>query len=399
MTISDVKSHLTGMLHAGSSLEKVRNLYYALERAATNVNANIKPVDSERETSLTSLVYDDVYNYPLPSDFGTFIDLIPQGNRSSHDAGRRQFSQPFDLQKALKNKTLSIEGREGTKILRTNWRGQSPIQVDGMNVTTGWSVVASASGLRLQEIRKIAGSGSIEVDISATGDGIQKTTLDTINLTDEDEIADHFVWVYLSNSTAVSRLTSITAIWGNDLTTAYWTGVAQTAQADGTAFKVGWNLIKWPWSTATETGTVAPATIDSIKYTFTVTAAIANVAIDEPVFVVGRAFDFKYYSAYGFKNSAGTYIIRPTIDSDDVIYSGTALECFLEECRKECAAQIEGEDSTFDISFAEKRLYGNPNSPDPISRVGLYAKYRSEYPSNAVKATRNWANPRNPNLK
>lgn len=398
MTIQSVKSHLTGMLHGGT-LNKVRNIEYALERAANNVLANIKPVDSEREAALTSLIYDDIYNYALPSDFGVIIDLRPQEPRDTLDSASRRYAEPFDLRKSLATKTISIEGREGTKFIRVNWRTRAPLLADGMNATTGWSAVGTASGIRLNTLFKISGNASLEFDLTATGDGIQKTTLGTLDLTDEDEAADVFAWVHLPDATSLARLTSATAIWGNDLTTNFWTGTAQTVQADGSAFKVGWNLIRWTWSTATETGTVAPATIDSAKITFAITAAITNIKVDSILFAVGKNFDIKYYSAYAFKNTSGTYLIRPTSDDDDeVVFSGTALECFLEEARKECAAQIEGEDSSFDIRFANARLYGNSDSPDRIMRVGLYAKYRAEFPSQTKRAVRQWSSVRSGNF-
>lgn len=393
MTITDVKTHLTGMLHGGT-LNKVRNFEYALERAAANLLANIKPVDSEREAALTSLIYDDIYNYALPSDFGWLNDLRPQGERTHLEAASRRFAEPFDLKKALTNKQVSIEGREATKFIRVNWRTHAPIVIDQMNKTTGWSVVGSASGLKAQTLYKVSGNASLEFDLSATGQGIQKTTLSTIDLTDEDEQADVFGWIHLPTSTDVTRLTSSTVRWGNDLTANYWESAAVTKQADDSAFKVGWNLLKWLWSAAAETGTVAPATIDSFRIVFAVTGAITNIKVDALVFAVGRNFDLKYYSVYAFKNTSGTYLIRPTSDSDEVIFSGTALEIFLEEARKECAAQMEGEDSGFDIRFANARLHGNADSPDPISRMGLYAKYRVEFPSQTKRAVRTWANPR-----
>lgn len=398
MTIQDVKSHLTGMLHGGT-LNKVRNIEYALERAANNVLANIKPVDSEREAALTSLIYDDIYNYALPSDFGVIIDLRPQEPRDTLDSASRRYAEPFDLRKSLASKTISIEGREGTKFIRVNWRTRAPELADGMNATTGWSAVGTASGLRKQILYKISGSASLEFDLAATGDGIQKTTLATLDLTDEDEAADIFAWVHIPDATSLARLTSATARWGNDLTTNYWTGAAQTAQADGTAFKVGWNLLRWTWSTATETGTVAPATIDSFRIVFAITAAITNIKVDSIVFAVGKNFDLKYYSSYAFKSTSGTYIIRSTSDSDEVIFSGVALECFLEEARKECAAQIEGDDSGFDIRFANARLYGEAGSSDPMARVGLYAKYRAEFPSQTKRPVRQWSSVRSGNFR
>ena len=389
------------MLHSGT-LSKVRSVEYALERAAANLLANIKPVDSEREAALSSLIYDDIYNYPLPSDFGWIIDLRPQGNRTHLEAASRRFAEPFDLKKALTDKQVSIEGSEGTKFIRVNWRGRSPILIDGADSLTAngtWAVVATASGLRLQTLYKISGNSSVEFDLAATGDGVSFIKTTAIDLTDEDEVADEFWWVHIPTAAALANFNSATGRWGNDLTTAYWDSVAQTAQADGSAFKVGWNLIKFPWSTATETGTVAPATIDSFRIIFNIDAAIANMRVDSALFAVGRNFDLKYYSAYAFKNTAGTYLIRPTSDEDEVIFSGTALEIFLEEARKECAAQMEGEDSGFDIRFANARLYGNADSPDPMMRIGLYGKYRVEFPSQTKRAVRSWTNPRSGNFR
>ena len=103
MTIADIKQHLIGQLHGGS-LNKIRNIEYAFERAATSVLSSIKPVDSERESALSSLIYDDIFNYALPSDFGYIIDLRPQDNRNSVDASSRRYSEPFDLKKAITNK-------------------------------------------------------------------------------------------------------------------------------------------------------------------------------------------------------------------------------------------------------------------------------------------------------
>ena len=164
MTITEVKNHLIGILHGGT-LSKVRNFEYALERAAANVLANIKPVDSERETALTSLIYDDIYNYALPDGFGWIIDLRPQEVRGSLESAARRYAEPFDLKKALVNKTVSIEGREGTKFIRINWRTRAPIVIDQGNSLTAngtWAIVAGATGLRFQTLYKISRNPSLK---------------------------------------------------------------------------------------------------------------------------------------------------------------------------------------------------------------------------------------------
>src|SRR3990167_2634553 len=394
--ISEVKNHLIGLGH-GSTLNKVRNINHAFERASNAMLSHIDPIETIRIATLNSLVYDDVNNYSLPSDYKKIIDLIPQADRKSWDNALRKQPRGFDVKKALENRTISIEASEGTKTIRINWKHRNPILYHSMNSLTSngtWSVFGSATGLKAQTLFKVSGNASIEFDLEASGDGIQNTGASALDLTDEDEVADVFAWVYLP-----SAPTSLTAIWGNDLTANYWTGVAQTTQADGTAFKTGWNLIKWPWSTATETGTVAPATIDSFRITIANGSALTNVRVDNIFFAVGKNFDLKYYSQYPFRNSAGTFIVRPTDDTDSVVYEGTALQIFLMESLKAMAQQIEGEDAVSDMRYASQELNGDFNSPDRIQRIGLYGKYRTEYPTNAKKAVTTWSNPRNPNLR
>ena len=385
MQIVDVKTNLTGMLHGGS-LNKVRNIEMALERAANTMLSKCHPTETVRVAALTQAIHDDFDQYTLPTDYRDIIDLYPQDNRNFLDSGGRRPAERFALQKAMENKTLSVEGSEGSKILRVNWKSRSPKTLHSMNSVTDngtWSAVGTATGIQANSIFKVSGGASIELDVAASGDGIKNSDMTAVDMTDEDEVADIFVWVYFGS---VANLTSVSAIWGNDLTTNYWSAVAQTTQADGTALRVGWNLLKFPWSTATETGTVAPATIDAFQITFTTTGAIANVRVDNIVFSIGRNFDIKYYSKYLFKSSAGSYLSRTTSDDDSVILDNDALQIFLCEALIACAHQMEGADSTFDMNWARIQLNGDPQSPDPVLRKGLYAQYRAMYPSLAKKA-------------
>ena len=372
-SVSQVKESLIGMGHSGT-LNKVRNTEALLERSASIFLQKCKPLETMRLGTLSSVIYDDVYDYALPTDYNSLIDLLPQDDRENWDMAFRRFAGQFDLEKAIKQKTISIEGSEGSKIIRINWRTRQGKVLHTMNSVTAngtWIAVGSAAGIVANTIFKISGSGSIEFDLVDTGDGISNIGMSAVDLTDEDEVADVFVWIYLGTTTG---LTSITGIWGNDITTAYWTSVAQTLQADGTAFKAGWNLIKFPWSTATETGTVAPAAIDSFKITFAATAAKNNIRIDNIVFSIGRNFDIKYYSKFLFKNSAGTYLSRPASDDDNVLVDNDSLPIYLLELLKAMAHQVEGADSTFDLAYAENEL------------KTLYPTFKSEHPDQRKKA-------------
>jgi|SRR3990167_4538896 len=371
--LSQIKENLIGLSHGGT-LNKVRSLEALFERAASMFLQKCKPLETMRFGTLTSLVHDDVYNYSLPTDYNSLIDLLPQDNRTNWDLAFRRFAGQFDLEKAIKQKTISIEGDEGSKIIRINWRTRQGKVLHSMNDVDDngtWIAVGSAAGIVANTIFKVSGSASIEFDLVASGDGISNIGMSAVDLTDEDEVADAFVPVYLGTTTGI---TSITGIWGNDITTAYWTSAAQTLQADGTAFKAGWNLLKFPWSTATETGIVAPATIDSFKLTFAATVAKNNIRVDNIIFSIGRNFDIKYYSKFLFKNSTGTYLSRPDSDEDNVMVDNDSLPLFLLECLKAMAHQVEGVDSNFDLAYAEREL------------AALYPAFKSEHPDQRKKA-------------
>lgn len=385
MTIDEVKANLGALLHGGDA-DDLEDIEMLLERSANTLLSKIDPIETIRTVALASVVYDDVYNYALPSDYKKLIDLFPQDNRSTWDKAYRTSAGVFDLKKAIKYKVVSIEGSEGSKIIRINWRSRQGKILNTMNSVTGngtWSAVASATGIQANTIFKKSGSASIEFDIVASGDGIQNTTMSAVDLTNEDEVADVFVWMYFGTVP-----TSVSSRWGNDLTTNYWSSTAQTTQADDTAFKVGWNLLKFPWSTATETGTVAPATIGSFRVTV-VSSAQNNVRVDNIIFSIGRNFDIKYYSKYLLKNTAGTWLSRTTADTDTVILDNDGIEIYHQE--NLIAAAQQTQNNLADVTLAEKKLNGNAASPDPEERRGMYAKYRAEYPNMSKKSTTSYS--------
>lgn len=389
LTITQVKENLSAMLHGGT-LNRVRNIEALFERAGNNVLSKIDPLETLRTQPLTNTVYTDVYNYSLPADFKTLVDLYPQANRQSLDSAVRQYAERFDLRKGFNRDTVSIEANEGTKVIRINWSGRGNKVLHNMDSVTNngtWDASGGTTGIEADTITKRSGSASIRFDQAASGDGINNDDMSAVDMTDEDETADVFFSVYLKDAADVSAFTSVTVLWGNDLTANYWTGVAQTAQADGTAVQLGWNLFKVPWSTATETGTVDPSAIDSFRLTIAGSSAISDVRVDRIFFSIGRAFDIKYNSKYFIQNSSGTWLARTTSDDDTVVFDTDSMNIFLYECLIEAAQQVEGFDSNFDMDYARKMLNGDPNSPDPMGRRGLYAEYRSEHPTQSKRST------------
>lgn len=371
-SISQIEDHLTGMGHGGT-LNKVRNIEALYERAAARLQAKGKIVESMRLSTLAQAIYDDLQNYTLPSDYNDLIDLIPQDDRQSWDKAFRTFAGKFDLQKGIRNRTMSIEGNNGLKMIRINWKSRASKVLNTMNSYNGngtWAAVGSATGVATDTIFKLSGGGSVVFNHVASGDGIQNTTMTALDLTTENGVSDEIFSVYLS-----ALPTSITPVWGNNLTTKFWTGVAAATQADGTAFKIGWNTIAVSWAAATQTGTVAPATVNSAKLTFQSTGALGKIRVENITFAIGRNFDIKYYSKYLFMTAAGVWESRPQtgIKDDLVVIDNDSLPLFLMECLVDMAQQMEGTDSAFDIKFAEQQM------------MELYPIYKGRFPSQVTK--------------
>lgn len=377
-TVAQIDEHLIGMGHSGT-LNKVRNKEAMYERAAAIFTNRVKTLEMIRLAALSSVVHDDYYDYALPSDFGTLLDVMPQDDRESWDKAYRLPSGQFDLKKAIGDRTISIEGREGAKMARINWRSRKGKLLNNMDSYNGngtWIAVGGTTGIETDTITKFTGAGSVRFDLAATGNGISNIGMSQVDMTAESQEADIFVPLYIPSAAALAALTSVTAIWGNDITTAYWTSTAVTTQADGSALRVGWNILKFSWVTATQTGTVAPATIDSFKLTFVTTGAIANLRVDNIVFSIGRAFDIKYYTKYLFKNAtSGAYQSKPTINSTDdfVLVDNDTLPMFLFELMSAMAHQVEGSDSAFDMEYAAAQL------------KDLYPHYKGQYPNQSKK--------------
>jgi len=383
ITVQELKNNLIGMSHGGT-LNKVRNFYSLCERAANTMLARLDPVETVREQALTQAVHDDLQNYNLPSDYKKIIDLAPQDDRQSRDRAARRYMEPFAAELNLRNKDIAIEAREGVKFIKINWKSNSAKTLHSMNSLTDdgtISVVGSASGLKINELYKLSGNASIEFDLSASGDGISVLNkTNNVDLENWDEMADFIVPVYFGS---VTNFTSLSFLFGNDITTKFWTPTAQTAQSDGTAARIGWNYFLFQWVGATETGTVDPATIDSFKLTIAATGAISNIRVDNILVSLGRFFDLKYYSQYLFRNSAGTWLSQPVSDDDSIILLGTALQIYILECFIACVQQMEGKDMVSDYTWAKNEL------------DDLYRRYRAEHPSEAKKQIGNyWGLPR-----
>ncbi len=385
--ISDVKSDLQRKLH-GTSLAKLSDVNSLLWEAGKEIIARIDPQEMIQIENIENAIYDSVFDYTAPTDLkgNKVIDIRPQVNRVLNDNFTQASKNQFDLLK--KNNTFTIKYDKGVKTLRLSKSLTTPTTVNEMNDITDngtWAVSSSASGLVRDNINFISGGSSLKFDLASAGGSttgiIQNSTMTQVDLSELENEGALFHWIFF---TSASPITNVKLDWGNDSSNFFSRTV--TTPHNGTAFIDGWQLLRFDWKDATETGTVDTTKIDFIRITITydgtATGAAQVVRTDSVTAQLGRIWEIVYYSKFPFRNSAGTFIERPTDDSDEVNLDDDSYNIFLYEAARIAAVEIQGSDSSIDVREYEKALYGDPSKED---RVGLYKMYARSYPSEIKK--------------
>jgi len=387
--ISDTKSDLQRKLH-GTSLAKLSDVNSLLWEAGKEIIARIDPQEMIQIENIENAIYDSVFDYTAPTDLkgNKVIDIRPQVNRELNDNFTQASKNQFDLLKT--DNSFTIKYDNAVKTLRLSKQLTTPTTINEMNDITDngtWAVSSDASGLVKDNLNFISGGSSLKFDLaSAVGSTtgiLQNTTMTPVDLSELENEGALFHWIFFTSATPI---TSVKLDWSDDATFARRWSRTVTTPHNGTAFIDGWQLLRFDWKDATETGTVDETIIDSLKITITyngaATGAAQVVRTDSVTAQLGRIWEIVYYSKFPFRNSGGTFIERPTADTDEVNLDDDSYNIFLYEAARIAAIEIQGTDSRIDVSEYEKALYGDPSKED---RVGLYKQYARSYPSETKK--------------
>ncbi len=356
-SIQTLLNDLSGVTH-GTTANKIPNIFGAINRAARTVLLDVDPKETQRLVSLAQ-TFNSVYDYPIPVDVkgDRLIDLRPQAGRNPSDIFVQGYSLDFDAYKgvSLANKIIT-QWNTGVKTLRIEAPTLvSPVTLTDTGTITGWTATTGAQNITLDTVNSVAGGGAIQFDLaagSATG-SIQISTLSPVDLTGHVNIDTLFAWVYLPSASAV---TSLTLKWGSDLTANYYSLAATTTQ-QGTAFQTGWNLIAWPWTSATKTGSPTATAYDSVQLTVAYNSILqTGVQFCNLTSNTGYIFQLQYYSKYLFRNPStnafqetvvdvatdGNTIVNLDTDSYNLLFNKTAYYV---------AQSLQGADAEYDANF------------------------------------------------
>lgn len=355
-TISQLQDDIQRKIH-GTNLSGINSILDIIGEAGGNVIADVDPLETIRSAQITNGLYDDVYDYAAPADLkgNKILDIRKQINRNPADSFSQRLSQEFDSRK-LEN-TFQVKHVNGTKSLRISKDVKgSAVSLHNMDSLTSngtWAATGDGTNATQDTVNYIQGGASINFDVNASGSAgaISNTTMNSIDLSAHDEKSSIFVRVYIPDTSIV---TNFILRWGNDLTTNYWTRTV-TTNHEGGSFETGWNILRFDWNGATEQGTVAPATIDSIRFTVTYDGtADTDFRVDAIVSALEEIFYVDYYSKFLFKSSAGTYLEIPTDTTDTINLDTDSYQILLYECCYLISQEIQDENTGVDLTFFEK---------------------------------------------
>ena len=355
-TVANLKSELTGALH-GTSLNKVQGLDVLIDRAARKLVDDIDILETQRIVQITNAIYQEVFDYPLPADVkgDRIIDIRPQVNREQTDKFFQQYQEAFDLNKknVFDRGTFTIQFRDGIKSIRISKQVNNPIKVNEADSITNngtWAVGDDASNLRVDNLVFVSGSGSLRFDTTGAGTTafLENSTMEAQDLTRDEDQGALFCFVYIPDP---ARVTNWNLRWGSS-TTDFW-DVTVTSAFDATAFQVGWNLLRFDWDGATETGTPDASVVDYLRITLTYDGtADTDYRVDAFTSNLGKIFDILYYSKFLFRDaSTAVFQERVTADSNIINLDTEAYNLLFNLVALYAAQQIQGNDSSFDVSF------------------------------------------------
>lgn len=384
ITQAEYQAIINGMVH--QKFSQCASPQVIMNRAVRYVVGDLDLRSSKRSSQLSPNLFQNVYEYAAPTDLKgeKIIDLRKQVNRSPYEKWALVDDSEFDRKKDFYK--IAVRDENFIKILRINGLPNSKTKTihncDSLTSNGTWAVVGGtdSSNLTIDSDNYINGNGALNFDMAkgATTGAIELTGADQVDLTDYDEKGSIFIWVFIPDYSDAEgdTVTNFILRWGNDSSN-YWSKTV-TVSNEGNTFKDGWNLLRFDWSTASETGTVDPTAIDYLHLTITKSTSLeadTDWRVDDIVCALGNIYETVYYSKYGWQNSSYSYIEESTTTTDLLLGDTDEIEGLAFKGAEYAAQELKEWDEV-------KYFKGEYES--------WKKGYEAKYPSEALKKTRNY---------
>ena len=392
-TQADFYEIVDGMVH--QKFAQTNDRQVLSNRAVRYVLGDVDLRTAQRSAALSPNMFTNIFDYGAPSDLKgeKIIDIRKQVSRPSYEKWLLVDEVDFDRRKNLSNYRIAVRYENFATLLRIDGLPNSAYQnIHDCNSITAdgtWAASADASNLTIDTVNYITGGGSLNFDMAAgaaTG-VLELTGMTAIDLTDYDEKGSIFAWVYIPDysDAQADTVTNFILRFGYDSSN-YWSRTVTTDNA-GNTFHDGWNLLRFDWNGATETGTVAPATIDYLRLTVTKSTSLAadtDWRVDSIVIQMGEIYDTVYYSKYGWQTTAGVYIEESSATTDLLIADTDEVEGIAFKAAEFASQELKekAEAGYFKGEYEQWKR-----------------KYKSMNPSKALKIRRQYGSFKSPNSK
>lgn len=380
--ITKLQADLAGVLH-GTTIAQVTNIYGIYNRAASQFLLECDPNESIRIIPFPSVIYNMVYDYPIPPDVkgNKVLDIQPQIDRTTLDIWTQSYLQAFDVAKttSLQN-GFDINYNSGLKTIRIN-APYLPVPIvlnDASQINNGsgsWVVGGDATNLTQNNVNFVANPSSLQFDLTgATGTGyLEINDMPAVDLSLFVNQTVEFLYSSLPDGTDFSSLN----FWFGSSPTDYYAQTAVVNQQNVT-FNNGWNLVAFPWLGATVVGTPDPSSITYLRVTWNYTMGDPQTAVllNDIVANLGRILNLVYYSKYMFSDAVtGAYKENVTTNNDLINLDTDAYAIYFNLVAFLVMQQQQGLDAAFyDGNFFLTQY-----------QQGL-ARYKQMYPSQQQKA-------------
>lgn len=367
------------------------NFLTVANRAVRQVLSDIDLRSSVRSTALSPNLFDEVYQYTLPTDVkgDKIVDIQPQINRGRYDSWTLVTQEEFDRKK----QDLRVDKYgDPIEVRGTQWLGENLVSIarddlvnklllstpiddedlgiDTLDAVEDWEAFGDGDNLTQDADNYVKGSGCINWDIDDSGGttaGIANSSLATFDVSEYKTNGSIFAWAYVSSAT---NLTNFIIRVGSS-STAYYS-ITVTTNNEGALFYAGWNLLRFDFTNKSTTGTPDDDACDYCALYMTKDGAKVSETdyrFDNIVIKLGDHYNVIYYSKYFWQSSAGTYLEDATTTTD-------VLNCDTDEYNLiiEKTAQLTEEHlKNYDRADRHKAVYDEAK-----------AKYIFENPSRAM---------------
>lgn len=374
-TIAKLKNDLTGLLR-GTTLDKITNLNDLINRAARECLQDNDFAETRRTAQIENAIFDEVYDYALPADLkgDKIVDIIKQVNRGD----KISYIGTEDFNFNNPNSSFTIKHNSGVKSIRISADSKAGVLLHGCNSLTSngtWSATADATNLTLDTINYVSGASSLNFDLSgaSTTGYIENSDMTAVDLSDYEDVGSLFLWLYLPDT---SIFTSITLSWGSDSSN-YWSATATNPHFGSEI--TGWNLFRFDWNGASETGSPSSSAVDYLKVLITYDGtADTDIRVDSIMCKLGSIYSLDYYSKFLFSNSSGTFIEETSDDTDYLNLDTDSYNVFLNKVTELSFMQLGNKQ---DEAIYYKQEYINSS-----------AKYKTMYKSEAKRRINTYYN-------